>query len=139
MSSPALIERANATRITMAKYRNKPFDWRGRSTCLHMARFHLRQMGHTPPPVPDIRSAIGAQRALKRHGFADIASLLDSILPRITPASMLVGDLAIMEGDDAFDSIVISAGGKLLGYHADDPSGIKALLATQTPTGAWRV
>ncbi|WP_336974160.1 DUF6950 family protein [Sphingobium aromaticiconvertens] len=134
-----LIRRADATRKTLAKYRRRAFDWRGRSTCIHLARYHLRNMGHTPPPVPDFRSALGARRALDRLGFADLAALFDSMLPRIAPAAMLVGDLAVLQGDEGFDSIVVSAGGKLLGYHADDGSGIKPLMALEMPVGAWRL
>lgn len=132
------VERAEATRKTLAKYRSLPFDWRSRATCIHLARYHLRNMAHRPPSIPDFRSPLGAKRALERTGFADVAALLDSLLPRIAPASMWVGDLAVLEGGDGFDSIVINAGGKLLGYHDADPSGLKPLIA-KSIVGAWRV
>lgn len=132
------VERAEATRKTLAKYRSLPFDWKARVTCIHLARHHLRNMGHRPPSIPDFRSPLGAKRALERAGFVDVAGLLDGLLPRIAPASMWVGDLAVLEGDDGFDSIVISAGGKLLGYHDADPSGLKPLIASSI-MGAWRV
>ncbi|WP_375178036.1 DUF6950 family protein [Sphingobium yanoikuyae] len=134
-----LVRRADATRRTLAKYRAMPFDWKTRATCIHLARHHLRNMNHKPPAIPDFRSALGAQKALAKQGFADLAALLDSLLPRIAPAQMLVGDLALMEGDGPFDSICICVGGKLLGWHDDDPSGIKPMLALEQPLGAWRV
>lgn len=133
-----LDERADRTRQTLAKYRARPFDWRNRATCIHLARTQLRNMGHRPPPVPDFRSPLGARRAMVKAGFADMAAMFDSLLPRIAPASAWVGDLALLEGTDGFDSIVISAGGKWLGYHENDLSGIKPLIVTEIK-GAWRV
>jgi hypothetical protein len=132
------VRRAEATRLTMARYRAIPFDWKAKATCIHLARAHLRNMGHRPPAIPAFRSALGAQRALHRTGFADLAALLDSLLPRIAPAAMWVGDLAVVEGDEGFDSIVISAGGKMLGYNEADMSGIKPLVVSAFK-GAWRV
>jgi hypothetical protein len=57
---------------------------------------------------------------------------------------MLLGDLALVPGDQedagAFDSIVICGGGKLFGWHPDDPSGIKPLLVSPNDLiGAWRL
>ncbi|MES2173841.1 MAG: hypothetical protein V4523_07825 [Pseudomonadota bacterium] len=131
------VERAAATRKTLAKYRTLPFDWSERATCIHLARHHLRNMGHRPPSIPDFRSALGAKRALEKTGFADMSALLDSLLPSIAPASAWVGDLALLEGGEGFDSIVIHAGGKWLGYHMDDLDGLKPLVVTQIK-GAWR-
>jgi len=133
-----LIRRADATRLTINKYRARPFDWKTRSTCIHMVRSHLRNMGHRPPAVPDFRSVIGARRALEKTGHKDLTALLDSLLPRIAPAEMLVGDIAVLPGDEGMECIVISAGGKLLGYHLDAPDGVKPLLATIPLTAAWR-
>lgn len=135
-----LVRRADATRATMVRYRTRAFAWDKRATCIHMARFHLRQMGHRPPTIPDIRSPLSARRALLATGHDSLAELLDSLLPRITPAAMLVGDLALFEGDPesgGLDSIGVCAGDKLLGWHADDPSGIKPLIVSSF-IGAWR-
>jgi len=129
--------RRAATQRTIDKYRARPFDWRARATCIHLARTQLRNLGHRPPPIPDFRSALGARRALARTGFASVAALLDSMLPRIAPASMLIGDLAAIEGDDGLECIVISAGGKMLGYHVGDATGLKNLIVTAF-VGAWR-
>jgi len=141
MTPPTLVQRAAATTATMAKYHTKAFDWRSRATCIHMARFHLRQLGHTPPPIPDFRSALGARKALEKTGFADLSALLDSLLARIAPAAVLVGDIVILRGDEGFDSICIWAGGKFLGWHGDDPGGIKPQMALDPANiiGAWRV
>ncbi|KKW92246.1 DUF6950 family protein [Sphingobium chungbukense] len=133
-----LLRRAEATRLTINKYRARPFDWKSRSTCIHMARTHLRNMGHRPPPIPDFRSVIGARRALQNTGFDNLTALLDSLLPRIAPAEMLVGDIAILPGDEGMEGIVISAGGKLIGYNEDAPDGVKPLMALVPLPAAWR-
>lgn len=136
--TPELVRRAEATRKTMARYRNKRFDWGERATCIHMARYHLRQMGHRPPSIPDFRSALGARRALEKTGFGSVPALLDSMLPRITPAEMLVGDLAVFAGDEGMECVGVSAGGKILAWHEDAPNGIKPLIVSEI-LGAWRV
>ncbi|WP_425516672.1 DUF6950 family protein [Sphingobium phenoxybenzoativorans] len=129
--------RRAATKLTMDKYRNRPFDWRNRSTCIHLARTQLRNLGHRPPPIPSFRSALGARRALATAGFASIPALLDSFLERIPPAAMLVGDLAATEGDDGFEGIVVCAGAKMLGWNEVDPSGLRNLIVSEF-VGAWR-
>lgn len=134
-----LTRRAAATNKTFGKYRSRPFAWDARSTCIHMVRFHLRNMGYRPPAMPDFRSALSARKALVRLGFDSVTSLLDSLLPRIAPAEMMVGDIAALDGDEGFESIVISSGSKLVGYHGDDPTGIKPHMLLQAPAVAWRV
>lgn len=136
-----LAARAKITSEVIERYRRKVFDWRGSATCIHLARAQMRAMGHRPPAIPQFRSALSAHRALKATGFDDLAALLDSMLPRISPAAMLVGDLAILPGDDAFDSIVIGAGGKMMGWHTDTiDRGIMPLLANPDAfIGAWRL
>lgn len=124
--------------MTMAKYRHKRFDWGRKATCIHMARYHLRQMGHRPPTIPDFQSAIGAKRALKDIGFKSVIELLDSLLPRIAPAAMIVGDLVAFQGDEGMECIGVSAGGKILAWHEDAPDGIKPLIVSEI-LGAWRV
>lgn len=138
-----LVARAAATARTLAKYRARPFDWRARSTCIHLARFHLRALGHRPPLIPDFRSAVGARRALAEQGAADVVALLDGQpgLARIAPAAMIVGDLAVMQpeegADRALQSIVVSVGGKVLGWGEADPSGLRPIEA-HAILAAWR-
>lgn len=112
-----LAARVAATERVVARFRNKPFDWRAAATCVHLARAQMRALGHRPPTIPPFRSAPGALRALRAAGFADVAAMLDSLLPRIAPAAMWPGDLAVIEGEPPFDAIVIGAGGKVLGWH----------------------
>src|SRR5690606_24837107 len=71
---PELERRRAAVEMTLARYRGKPFDWSRGITCVHLARAHLRNMGHKPPTVPRFRSALGAKRALKERGWNDVAA-----------------------------------------------------------------
>jgi hypothetical protein len=135
---PELLRRQQATMLTLAKYRDKAFDWKAGHTCLHLLRFHLRKMGHKPEPLPRIRSAIGAKRALQVRGWNDVGDMLDTILPRIAPASMALGDVAMLRSGDGFGAITICAGLlKVLGWH-DDAPGMKVLEPHEIE-GAWRV
>lgn len=53
-----------------------------------------------------------------KMGSADLAGLMRHIgLLEILPAEMIVGDVAILPGDDAFDAITICAGNKFMGFH----------------------
>lgn len=137
-----LEQRRVRTERVIARFRDRPFSWTGRRTCVHLARAQMLALGHKSPKMPDLRSALGAKRALLATGHDDLAGLLDSLLPRIAPAAMLIGDLALMEGDDMFDAVVVCAGGKVLGYHADDLArGLVAIepVAAQPFKAAWRL
>lgn len=77
---------------------------------------------------------------MKAGGYETLADIFDGLsLPRIAPAAMLVGDLAMLPGEDGFDAIVICAGGKLLGWHglADELTVIGEAVAHVT--AAWRL
>lgn len=137
-----LAQRVDATEKVVARFRGRPFDWRDRRTCIHLARAQARALGHRPPAIPDFRSALGAKTALKATGHPTLEALLDSLFPRIAPAAMWVGDLALMEGGDGFDAIVICAGSKMIGYHDDHLAGgiVNLMGAGARPfIGAWRL
>lgn len=137
-----LAQRVAATEKAVSRFRGKPFDWKNRRTCIHLARAQARALGHRPPPVPDMRSPTGARRALAATGHASLEALLDSLFTRIPPASMWVGDLALMEGADGLGGIVIAAGGKMMGYHADqlDLGLVNIVPIGDRPfVGAWRL
>ena len=97
-------------------------------------------MGHKPPALPCVRSALGAHRALKKRGWASVADMLDAIgLERVPGAAMLPGDLGVMESDEAgIGGIVICAGRLLYGWHEDNP-----VLVSMQPviplTSGWRL
>ena len=57
-----LDRRALAVRNTQSRFEGQPFDWARAATCIHLVRFHARQMGHRVPTVPRFRSALTARR-----------------------------------------------------------------------------
>lgn len=136
-----LEERRVRTEAVVAKFRARRLDWRKAATCVHLARAQMRAMGHRPPSIPQFYSPRGALTAMRKAGFADLSAMLDSMLPRIAPAEMWVGDLALVSGTPPFDSIMINAGlGKLLGYAEAEPErGIVNFVPTAPLLGAWRL
>jgi hypothetical protein len=134
-----LLRRQAATSATMAKYRSKAFDWRSEVTCVHMARFHLRKMGHKMPKVPQMRSEIGARHALKARGVDNVAEMLDALLPRIAPAEMLLGDLVVAGSADGIGAIFVCAGPqKIIGWREDEEKMVFLDITLGELDGAWR-
>lgn len=132
--------RKRATKKTLAEYRNKAFDWSAGVTCVHLCWAHLKHMGHRPPKLPKFDSALAAKRALGEAGFGSVTALLDSMLERIPPAFMRLGDVAVVEGSDGMDSIVICTGPlALLGWLPDGSKMEVYLGNIADVTGAWRV
>lgn len=138
---PELERRRIATAATMRRYGEAPFDWRKSTTCLHMARFQMRQMGHRPPRMPPLRSALRARRELELRGHNSVIDLLDSLLPRIAPAEMRLGDLAAVPGEeDWLDALLVNvAPRKFAGWHPD--AHLMAVLDVELAdvTAAWRL
>lgn len=135
-----LEERRRRTEGVIARFRDRPFSWTGRRTCLHLARAQMKAMGHHPPKMPDLRSALTARRALAASGHEDLEQLLDSLLPRIAPAEMWLGDLALMPGEAPFDAVVINVGGKVFGY-AEGYDGLQVIepMGPSPFKAAWRL
>lgn len=118
--TPELVRRQHAVQATLGKYRGRAFDWKAGVTCVHMLRFHLKRMGRKVPRVPKLRTAADGLAALRKHGWANVGEMLDGIgLQRIAPAAMRLGDIAVLEGDEGLGGIVISLGGKAMGWHED--------------------
>jgi hypothetical protein len=142
MHSPVLVRRAAATDAVLRRFRNRALDWKTGATCLHLFRAHLVKLGRKPPRIPQFRSPKGARLAMERAGFADMAELIDSVLPeRIAPAAMLIGDVALLPGEP-FDAIVINVGGgKVIGWHDTDLSKLAVIgdVPMDAYLGAWRV
>lgn len=137
-----LAQRAALTETVVARFRGRPFDWKKRRTCIHLARAQARALGHRPPPIPDFRSPKAARAALRSTGHETLEALLDSLFIRIPPAAMWVGDLALMAGGDGLDAIVIAAGGKMIGYHQDHLAEGLVNIEPETGAafvGAWRL
>lgn len=140
---PELVRRRNATTATKARFADKPFDWRKRATCLHLARFQAKGMGHKLPRLPKFNNALQARRALKAQGVDSVVELLDKYFERITPAAMLEGDLAAFPGDSesaGLESVFVKiASGKFAGWR-EDAYGLVVLDASlDDVVAAWRL
>jgi len=126
-----------ALQKTADKYRDKPFEW-GKADCLTMLRSHLVAMGHKKvPALPKYKDAVGAVKALKARKHKSLESLLDSLLPRISPASMLPGDVALMKGKGPLDAITICVGRKVMGWHESEAGAV--MMVPLDIKAAWRV
>ncbi len=136
-----LERRRVATQRTLDKYRGTTFDWAGDTTCVHLARSHMIEMGHEPPEIPEFTTPAGAVRALKERGWDSVEDMLDELLPRIAPAQMVLGDLAIIPGDAGLDAIFICAGPlKVFGWTTEQPQmALVDMFDMGQLTGAWRV
>lgn len=137
---PEMERRRVATQKTLARYRGKTFDWAKGVTCVHLARAQLKNMGHKPPSLPRFRSALGAKKALKERKWSSVEAMLDNLLQRIAPAQMLLGDLAVVLGDEGLDAIFVCAGPlKLFGWREDAPALVLLDVSLDELSGAWRV
>lgn len=129
-----LERRQAALEKTIAKYRGRRLDFRS-ADCVRMVRYHLLQMGHKPPKLPRYGSAIGARRALSQAG--GLMSVFDAILPRIAPARMLPGDIAVLPGDGG-DAAVILLEYKFMGWFQDSDEPLNLVVDLSALTAAWR-
>lgn len=121
---PDLIRRERALAATMEKFAGKAFDLGG-ADCIQLVHFHLVKMGHKGLPDPGgYASPAGVTKRLKALGFDNLEQLFDSLLPRIAPAFMLPGDIALVKAEKGAPAwragtVVISVGRKFLGWHPD--------------------
>lgn len=159
---PPLIKRQRAIEKTMRKFGGtvlaggaiggRKFKL-GKTDCIQMLRSHLVAMGHRKlPKLPKYSSPGGAAQALssalKQLGQPEdgtLEHLLDALLARVPPASMLPGDIGLVEAEPhapawRAGSVVISVGGrKFLGWHPDSPILSVIDPYQQSPfIGAWR-
>lgn len=143
--TPDLIRRADATTRTEQRFRWKPLDWKAGRHCAAMLHFHLKAMGHKPPPLPRLRGPVAARRELDRRGAATMAEVVDAMgFVRIAPAMMRTGDVAFKSSPDGLGGILICVGPhKLMGWFAENPETGGAMVVMdmsfdQVDTG-WRL
>ncbi|KLE32461.1 DUF6950 family protein [Aurantiacibacter luteus] len=135
-----LEKRRVATEKTMARFRNREFDWRYQRTCAHLAFYQARQMGRRLPKVPRFRSAVGAKKALKTLGHDSLIGLLDAHLERIPPAMMRLGDLCAVPGTEGLDAVFVNvAAQKIAGWREDAPALVVLHVSLDEIEAAWRL
>lgn len=137
---PELERRRVATEKTLAKYKDKTFDWRENRHCIAMALFQARRMGHRPPPLPRLRSTLAAKRELKARDAASVIELLDGHFKRIAPAMMRLGDLCAVPGEGGLDAVFVNVGPrKAMGWREDAPLLVVLDLGPREILAAWRL
>lgn len=142
--SMTLALRQAATEQVLAKFRDKPFDWKG-ANCIRLARAQAKAMGHEVPPVPVFRTPLGAKRALKKQGVETVTELLDAHFERLpSPAFAWLGDLLVLEGDPEhqLEAVGIADGqGNVWAWSGqnDHQCLVPILFASSGMTGAWRL
>lgn len=137
-----LERRRIATQSTLDAFRGTAFAWgEGDAvTCVHVAYWHLWMMGYELPALPELKSALAAKRALTERGWDSVESMLDSLLGRIPPAMMRLGDLATVPGQEGLDCILVCAGPlKMMGWHPETGEFVLYDNAISEITAAWRV
>ncbi|WP_328277768.1 DUF6950 family protein [Sphingobium sp.] len=130
-----LERRQAALEKVAAKYRKRRVDFRS-ADCVRMLRYHLLQMGHRPPPLPRYQSMLGARRALEKAG--GLVRVLDGLLPRIAPARMLPGDVAVIPGEGGDGGLIFHEFDKFIGCHQDEDRIVTLVVDLGVLTAAWR-
>lgn len=132
-------ERAAATKQVADQYRGKPIDFAAGVTCLHLLRDQMLAFGYSPPEIPAFETPLEAKRALRTTGHRTLKGLLKDHLTEIPPASMRVGDVALVAGSP-FEAVMLNAGGgKLLGWYDDGSLGLVNIIPIEPILGAWRL
>ena len=126
-----------------ARFEGKPYKI-GQSDCAKLVRALLVKMGHKKLPKPGpYKNAIGAKRELTKLGFKSLEAMMDTLLPRIAPAMMLPGDIALVpaDTDDAAgdETMIVSlGGGKFWGWHPDHFALAHLVPDASMIKAAWR-
>ena len=135
-----LERRHAAIEATMARYRDRPFEW-GKVDCAKVAAFHLKKLGHKIliSKAGSYSSALGAARALKRLGYTNLSEMAEGVgLTPIPYSRMLLGDIAEVEGEGPLGAIGLYAGnGNIFAFHEDHPGLVT--IAPNTILRAWSV
>jgi hypothetical protein len=112
-----LLERAAAVERLKAEFQGRALV-PGRCDCAALVRSHLLWMGRAVPEIPRYSSFAGGFRALKKMGFADLAAMMDSLLPAIPPARMMIGDVGLLLAPSGrAEAMVVHAGPYVIGWH----------------------
>lgn len=135
------LRRVAAAQATRDRFYGRPFVW-GETDCARLAAHVLRELGR-PAPLSRFgrySTALGAARALRRRGFADLGAVLDDMgLPRIPPAAALPGDIVGLEGEASpLTALTVALGGRrVIGFHGEAEM-TAAILEPRTFRCAWR-
>ncbi|MGI4880961.1 MAG: DUF6950 family protein [Janthinobacterium lividum] len=139
-ADPAMVRRVAAAQATLDRFKDVPFEL-GVADCARLVTFHLKAMGVTTKlaKAGSYRTALGAMRALRRLGFADLPAALDGHgLLRVPPAGAWVGDIVALPAEDSFGALCIALGnGRVGGFHQDTLGA--CVMQPNAFVAAWRV
>ncbi len=114
-----MIRRQQAVQATMDRFAGKPLAY-GKDDCVRMVAFALKQQGLKVSLLAGGRygSKLGAAKALKRLGHADLPAAVDAAgLPRIGPARVLPGDVLALPAEAFGGALMLAVGnGRAFGY-----------------------
>lgn len=132
-----MIRRQLAVQATIERFAGKPLAY-GKDDCARMVAFCLKRQGLKTSLLAGGRysSALGAAKALKRLGHANLPAAVDALgLPRIAPAMTINGDLLALPAETFGGALMIAVGnGRAFGYF-DGQFQVGQPLIYQT---AWR-
>lgn len=136
-----LERRVAAAQLLLDAWKGRPFSWSA-GHCIRLVAEHLKRMGYRPPleRAGSFSTAIGAGRAMRRAGVANLSDAVDLVpgLVRIAPAAALVADIVELEAEPPFSALAVAMGnGRVLGFHQDLAGA--GLLEPRSFVGAWRV
>ena len=148
MMTPArrMERRKEAAEACILRFADKPYD-AGTRDCTIMARHLLHKLGLKVPFAKGVRysSERGGLKFLKRAGFDTLIEAVDSLgLPRIAPASALIGDLIALPTQSPLGSLAICIGPmQFLAYGEDFAgatriSGVTQFVEDDKGPCAWR-
>lgn len=144
------LRHVQAAQATWQKFKGQEFNWRGAS-CTHALAFHLKQLGYVCEKVPAMRSQEDARVQLKRRGWDSCAAMLDAqrrpdgtALPRIAPALMWPGDVAVRHSaDEGLQGVLICISqGQMMGWFDNPEANGKCCIMNMSfdqLASGWRV
>lgn len=137
-----LAQRQRAVQACIDRFVGKPFRW-GVADCVRLARHDLHAMGVKTAMLKGVayRSELGAARALKAAGHADLIAAVDAMgFVRVPPARAWMGDLMALPCEDGREpwgaALVVAKGdGAVIGFQG----GFGVEMRPTAFTCAWRV
>lgn len=142
----ASVRREAAVRACVARFEGKTLDWRAHD-CVRLVAHAMRRQGVATPLLKGLRwqSEIGAVKALRAAGFADLVEAMDATnLVRIGAAMSWPGDILAgpgrPDGPFRFSLSVVHTHGarRTLAFGPDGVCGVGSPDLTQDHV-VWRV
>lgn len=136
------LRRVEATLTTKDAFLGKSLKW-GKTDCLQLAAFCLRQLGHKNPTkgVRKYSSRLGAVRALQASGYANLAEAVDGYgLTRIPPAQAMAGDI-VAYASETFGGYALGIAigdNRMIGYAPEEVGGDVGIAEIWAASIAWR-